>query len=114
MRITTEFGFRSTAREVVAGIDLTGKRVIVTGGAAGIGLETSRALARAGAEVTLAVRDISAGQRGAADIAESTGNHSVQVRRLDLADRASIADFASRWLGPVHVLINNAGVMALP
>ena len=52
------FGFESTALEVVEGIDLTGKRAIVTGGASGIGIETARALASAGAEVTLAVRDV--------------------------------------------------------
>lgn len=114
MPISTPFGFHSTAGEVAAGVDLTGKRIVVTGGAAGIGLETSRALAGAGAEVTLAVRDLSAGQRGAADITASTGNHRVTVQRLDLADRGSIADFAVRWSGPLDVLINNAGVMALP
>ena len=55
-RFTTPFGFHSTASEVIAGVDLTGKTAIVTGGAAGVGLETSRALAAAGAAVTLAVR----------------------------------------------------------
>lgn len=114
MRITTPFGFHSTAREVAAGIDLTGKRIIVTGGAAGIGIETSRALAEAGAEVTLAVRDTIAGERTAADIISSTGKPQVKVARLDLADRASIASFVSGWQGPLHVLVNNAGVMALP
>jgi NADPH:quinone reductase-like Zn-dependent oxidoreductase len=54
--LTTPFGFHSTATEVAAGVDLTGKRVIVTGGAAGIGIETVRTLALAGAEITLAVR----------------------------------------------------------
>src|SRR4051794_41904613 len=66
--ITTPFGFESTAAEVVAGIDLTGRRVVVTGGASGIGVETARALANAGAEGTIAVRDTDAGDRGAADI----------------------------------------------
>jgi NADPH-dependent 2,4-dienoyl-CoA reductase/sulfur reductase-like enzyme len=61
MRITTPFTKESTADEVVAGIDLTGRRAIVTGGASGIGVETARALARAGAEVTLAVRNTEAG-----------------------------------------------------
>jgi NAD(P)-dependent dehydrogenase (short-subunit alcohol dehydrogenase family) len=114
MRITTPFGFHSTAREVVAGIDLSGSRVIVTGGAAGIGLETSRALAGAGAEVTLAVRDTTLGARAAAEISASTGNSQVRVARLDLADRGSIAEFASRWRKPLNSLVNNAGVMALP
>ena len=66
--ITTPFAFESTAAEVVAGIDLTGKRAIVTGGASGIGIETARALDGAGADVTLAVRDIAAGERVAAEI----------------------------------------------
>ncbi|MCL9797585.1 SDR family NAD(P)-dependent oxidoreductase, partial [Frankia sp. AgKG'84/4] len=61
--ITTPFGAESTAAEVIDGIDLTGRRVIVTGGASGIGVETARALAGAGAEVTLAVRDTAAGER---------------------------------------------------
>jgi len=67
---------RSTAAEVVDGIDLTGRRAIVTGGASGIGIETARALAGAGAEVTLAVRDVEAGQRTAAQITRSTGTRS--------------------------------------
>jgi len=113
-RITTPFGFHTTAAEVVEGIDLTGRRVIVTGAASGIGVETARALAGAGAEVTLAVRDTAAGERAAADIAATTGSRGLRVARLDLADRASIAAFAAGWSGPLHVLVNNAGVMALP
>jgi NAD(P)-dependent dehydrogenase (short-subunit alcohol dehydrogenase family) len=113
-RITTPFGPHSTAAEVAAGIDLSGKRVIVTGAASGIGVETARALAGTGAEVTLAVRDIEAGARVAAEITASTGNRDLRVARLDLADRASIAAFVAGWDGPLHVLVNNAGVMALP
>ncbi|QFZ18200.1 SDR family NAD(P)-dependent oxidoreductase [Saccharothrix syringae] len=108
-RITTPFGRESTAAEVVAGIDLTGRRAIVTGGASGIGVETARALAGAGAEVTLAVRDTAAGQRVADDIGGD-----VRVARLDLADRASVAAFVAGWDGPLHLLVNNAGVMAAP
>jgi len=62
-RITTPFGFASTAAEVVAGVDLSGKRCIVTGGASGIGIETARALAASGAAVTLAVRRLEAAER---------------------------------------------------
>jgi NAD(P)-dependent dehydrogenase (short-subunit alcohol dehydrogenase family) len=113
-RITTPFGFHSTAAEVAAGIDLSGRRAIVTGGASGIGIETARALAGTGAEVTLAVRDPAAGERVAADLVAATGNRAVRVARLDLADRASIAAFAAAWSGPLHLLIHNAGVMALP
>lgn len=67
--ITTPFGAHSTAADVIAGIDLSGKRAIVTGASSGIGSETARALAGAGADVTLAVRDTAAGATIAADMA---------------------------------------------
>ncbi|MET8762542.1 SDR family NAD(P)-dependent oxidoreductase [Lentzea sp. NPDC004782] len=107
--ITTQFGFSSTAAEVTAGIDLTGKRAVVTGAASSIGVETARALAGAGAEVTLAVRDTAAGEKTAGDIG---GN--VHVAHLDLTDLASVDAFTRNWHGPLHVLVNNAGVMACP
>ncbi|MEW1735321.1 SDR family NAD(P)-dependent oxidoreductase [Nocardia beijingensis] len=113
-RITTPFSAGTTAGEVLAGVDLTGRRAIVTGGASGIGVETARALAGAGAEVTLAVRDLAAGERTAADIVGTTGNDRVRVAPLDLADQASVAAFVAEWAGPLHMLINNAGVMASP
>ncbi|GHJ47757.1 oxidoreductase [Catellatospora sp. TT07R-123] len=113
-RITTPFSADSTAAEVVAGIDLTGRRAVVTGGASGIGIETARALAGAGAQVTLAVRDTAAGARTAADITATTGNKDVHVAALELTDPASVAAFVAAWDGPLHLLINNAGVMAAP
>jgi NAD(P)-dependent dehydrogenase (short-subunit alcohol dehydrogenase family) len=113
-RITTPFGFHSTAAEVAAGIDFTGKRVVITGAASGIGVETARALAQIGADVTLAVRSLPAGEAVAAEIAAQTDNPNVHVAYLDLTDRATIAVFAAGWRGPLHVLINNAGVMAIP
>ena len=113
-RISTPFNAESTAMEVIAGIDLSGRRAIVTGGASGIGIETARALASAGAEVTLAVRNTEAGERTAAQISESTGNKQVLVAPLDLADQASVAAFVAAWDGPLHILINNAGIMASP
>jgi NAD(P)-dependent dehydrogenase (short-subunit alcohol dehydrogenase family) len=113
-RITTPFGFHSTAAEVVRGIDLRGRQVIVTGASSGIGVETARALARTGAEVTLAVRDTNVGALVAADIAATTGNGDIRVGRLDLTDHACIAAFVAAWQGPLHILVNNAGVMALP
>jgi NAD(P)-dependent dehydrogenase (short-subunit alcohol dehydrogenase family) len=112
--ITTPFGFESTAAEVAAGIDLTGKRAIVTGGSSGIGVETARALAGAGAEVTLAVRNTDAGARTAADITATTGSDAIRVSPLDLADPSSVAGFVAGWSGPLDMLINNAGVMAIP
>lgn len=107
--ITTPFDAASTAAQVVAGIDLTGRRAVVTGGASGIGVETAKALASTGAEVTLAVRDTAAGQRVADGI-----DGTVRVAPLDLADRASVAAFVAGWDGPLHILVNNAGVMAAP
>jgi NAD(P)-dependent dehydrogenase (short-subunit alcohol dehydrogenase family) len=105
----TGFGPDSTAEEVVAGLDLDGRRVIVTGAAGGLGLETARVLAGAGARVTLAVRDLAAGRRAASALGEGA-----EVVELDLADPASIAAFVAGWSEPLHVLVNNAGVMALP
>ena len=112
--ISTEYGHDTTAAEVARGIDLSGRRIIVTGGASGIGVETARALAGTGADVTLAVRDLAAGERTAGEITESTGNSDVHAQYLDLTDRASITAFATTWTGPLHVLVNNAGVMASP
>ncbi|MCW8382575.1 SDR family NAD(P)-dependent oxidoreductase [Streptomyces justiciae] len=112
--IHTPFGLRSTAAEVVAGVDLTGRRAVITGGSSGLGFETARALATAGAEVTLAVRDTAAGERAAADITADTGNKDIHIAQLELADRASVAAFTAAWDGPLHILVNNAGVMALP
>ena len=112
--ITTPFDFDSTASEVIEGVDLSGRRAIVTGGSSGIGVETARSLAGAGAEVTLAVRDTQAGDRTAAQIMESTAGSAVSVGRLDLSDPASVSAFAEHWQGPLDLLVNNAGVMALP
>ena len=112
-RITTPFGFSSTAAEVIAGVDLSGKRAIVTGASSGIGVETARALADAGAAVTLAVRNTEAGERGAAEIRDSTGNSAVTVGALDLSDPTSARAFAAAWSGPLDILVNNAGVMAI-
>ena len=113
-RFTTPYGFSTTDDEVLAGIDLTGKRVVITGGASGVGAETARALAAAGAEITLAVRQLFQGQQVAQEIAGKTGNARITAEPLDLADRASVAAFVERWDGPLDILINNAGIMALP
>src|ERR1700722_18060069 len=106
-RITTPFGAQSTAMEVVAGVDLTAKRAIVTGASSGLGVETARALAAAGAEVTLAVRSAAAGQRVSADISESIGNDKILVGTLDLADQASVAAFVAGWRGRLDILVAN-------
>jgi NAD(P)-dependent dehydrogenase (short-subunit alcohol dehydrogenase family) len=113
-RFTTLFGFHSTAADVVAGVDLGGKRAIVTGAAGGIGIETARALAAAGAAVTLAVRRPRAAEEVAGELRRSTGNSAIDVRHLDLSDLQSVKSFTAAWKGPVHILINNAGIMAVP
>jgi NAD(P)-dependent dehydrogenase (short-subunit alcohol dehydrogenase family) len=112
-RITTPFGFTSTAAEVIAGVDLSGKRAIVTGASSGIGVETARALADAGAAVTLAVRNTESGERVAAEIRDGTGNGAVTVGALDLSDLPSVSAFVAAWTGPLDILVNNAGVMAI-
>ena len=89
--------------------DLAGRTVIVTGASAGIGLVTARELARAGASVVLAVRNRDRGRAAAASMPGRT-----EVRELDLADLDSVRAFADAWDRPVDVLVNNAGVMAVP
>jgi NAD(P)-dependent dehydrogenase (short-subunit alcohol dehydrogenase family) len=112
-KISTPFGFDSTAADVLSGVSLSGQRAIVTGASSGIGIETARALAQAGAEVTLAVRNVEAGKRVALALAASTQSR-IHVAPLELASQGSVRDFAERWEGPLHILVNNAGIMALP
>jgi NAD(P)-dependent dehydrogenase (short-subunit alcohol dehydrogenase family) len=89
--MTLPFDATSTAADVLAGIDLRGRRFLVTGGASGIGLATATALRDAGADVTATTR-----------------------QDFDLADPASVRAFTARWSGPLHGLVANAGIMALP
>jgi NAD(P)-dependent dehydrogenase (short-subunit alcohol dehydrogenase family) len=113
-RIRTSFGFYSTADEVIQGVSLAGKHAIVTGGNSGIGIETARALASCGSHVTLAVRRLDLGKEIAAQIRVTTGNPNVHAAYLNFGVQASINDFAAVWRGPLHILVNNAGIMALP
>ena len=112
--MATPFGFHSTAGEVISGIDLRGRRAIITGGAAGIGVETARALAGAGASAVLAVRRPAEAEPVAESLRQSTGNAEVSVAPLDLADLHSVSAFARAWRGPLDILVNNAGIMAVP
>lgn len=112
--ITNDFDDTTTALQVVEGLDLSGRRAVVTGASSGIGVETARALAHAGAQVTLAVRDVEAGERTRADIAPTSGRPDVQVAHLDLADLTTVDAFTAAWHGPLHILVNNAGVMDTP
>src|SRR6201992_4411962 len=113
---TTAYGATTTAAEIVENVDLHGRRAIVTGASAGIGVETARALASAGSDVTLAVRNLEAGRKVANDTAEKLRPEAgaVQSAPLDLADPASVTGFVHAWTWPLHILVNNAGVMALP
>ena len=113
-RITTPFDATTTAAQVLAGLDLGGQRMIVTGGASGIGIETARALAGAGAEVTLAVRDVSDGERAAESIRAGERTDAVHVEALELTDLDSIDAFVDSWSGPLDALVNNAGIMDVP
>lgn len=98
--------------------DQTGRRAIVTGANSGLGFETALALAGHGAEVTLAVRDMTKGEAAAEQIRARSPQASIEVRRLDLADLASIDEFAWLWREShpdgLDLLINNAGIMAIP
>jgi NAD(P)-dependent dehydrogenase (short-subunit alcohol dehydrogenase family) len=114
-RITSPFGAKSTAREVVAGHDLSGRTAIVTGAATGIGVETARALALAGAEVIIAARKPELGEEVANQINEEAGLKRVSFGMLDLSSLEAVRHFAHVWGDrPVDLLINNAGVMASP
>ncbi|MDQ1035194.1 NAD(P)-dependent dehydrogenase (short-subunit alcohol dehydrogenase family) [Streptomyces sp. V3I8] len=109
--LSTSFTASSTADEVARSVDLTGIRAIVTGASSGIGIETARALTAAGAQVTLAVRNTAAGDAVAGSIERSSGGIRPRVVRLDLADRATVTSFVDAWSDPLHLLVNNAGVV---
>lgn len=110
----TKFGHNTTTNEVLEGLDLSGRTVLITGGSSGLGAETARALASKGALVTITGRNSEKAQEVADKIKSETGQD-VRVENLELASVASIRDFVSRFLGNVEkldLLINNAGVMA--
>ena len=116
-----DFGYRTTAAEAVAGIDLTGKHAIVTGGYSGIGLETVRALAGAGARVTIGVRDAARGEATAQELNAELRDTKIQAAELDLGSLASVRRFAQTYLktlpaenAVLNILVNNAAVMACP
>ncbi|HEY1710135.1 MAG TPA: oxidoreductase [Rhizomicrobium sp.] len=115
--VNSPFGARSTASEVLAGIDLTGKTAIVTGASAGIGVETARALAKAGASVIMPVRNPEKGEKVAAELRASTGNPNITATAMDLEDYPGVRAFTQAFLAtekPLDILINNAGIMACP
>lgn len=117
-KIGSGFGPRSTAAEVIAGVDLGGKTAVVTGGYSGLGLETVRALASAGARVMVPARR----PEHARAVLDGAGLEGVRVAGLDLAELASVREFAAGFLasdflgegGSLDILINNAAIMACP
>lgn len=109
--IGSGFNATSTSAEVIKGIDLTGKMAIVTGGNTGIGLETVKTLAGAGATVIVPARDLEKAKKNLQGIAR------VEIEEMDLMHPASIDAFAEKFLAsgrPLHLLINNAGIMWVP
>ncbi|WP_375586892.1 SDR family NAD(P)-dependent oxidoreductase [Flagellimonas aurea] len=109
--IGSGFNAKSTSTEVIKGIDLTGKIAIVTGGNTGIGLETVKTLANAGATVVVPSRNIEKAKKNL------QGIDNVEIEEMDLLNHNSIDAFADRFLAsgrPLHLLINNAGIMWVP
>lgn len=109
--LTSQFNKTTTAAEVIEGIDLSGKTAIVTGGNTGIGLETTKVLAAHGATVIVPARDIEKAKKNLAGIKR------VEIEAMDLMDPNSIDAFAEKFLAskrPLHLLINNAGIMWVP
>ena len=109
--IHSGYGERTTAREAIGNRDLSGTIAIVTGGHAGIGIETTRALADAGATVIVGARGLDAAR------AALTGVPRIEIDTLDLFAPASVDAFAARFVAsgrPLHMLVNNAGIMATP
>lgn len=106
------FGAKTPASEIVQGLDLSGKNIIVTGGYSGIGIEEVRALASAGARVTVPARRLDAAQEA---LAEVKGD--IEIASMDLADLSSVRKFAEDYVATgrqLDMLINNAGIMACP
>lgn len=109
--LNSGFSAHTTASEVIKGIDLSGKIAIVTGGNTGIGLETTKVLAAAGATVIVPARDIEKAKKNLSGIPH------VELEEMDLIDPESIDAFAAKFMAsgrPVHLLINNAGIMWVP
>jgi NAD(P)-dependent dehydrogenase (short-subunit alcohol dehydrogenase family) len=110
-KIGTGFGFESTAADVLAGIDLTGKLALVTGGYSGIGIETTRGLVNAGARVIVPARRVDTAREALSEL------DNVEIDELDLGDLDSVRAFADRFLATgrrLDLVINNAGIMACP
>ena len=116
-RITSAFDAKSTAADVVRGMDLSDRTAVVTGGGSGMGIEIVRALAGAGARVIVGDIDTDGAERARQDILEEHPGARITIRRLDLGEFASVREFAASALADaprLDILINNAGVMTPP
>jgi NAD(P)-dependent dehydrogenase (short-subunit alcohol dehydrogenase family) len=117
---SNRFGSRTTAEQARDGVSLEGKTAIVTGASSGIGVETARVLAIAGAHVVMACRSVASGESVARELRSqlpTAGRESFAVEALDLSDLTSVRGFAERFAAtkrPLHLLVNNAGIMATP
>lgn len=115
--MTSQFGAHSTTDEVLEGIDLSGKRILVTGVSAGLGVETARVLKARGADVVGTARNLDKARVATAGISTAPGGGSLELREMDLASLASVRACADTLLAdgrPFDVVIANAGVMACP
>ena len=113
----TNFGYRTTALQAIEGVDLAGKNAIVTGGYSGIGFETVKALASAGAAVTIACRDLPRGEQVARDLNQEIGADRIDAMALSLDSQTAVKEFADLYLerrNTLEILICNAAVMACP
>jgi NAD(P)-dependent dehydrogenase (short-subunit alcohol dehydrogenase family) len=111
------FGFETTAEDVAQGLDLSGEVIVITGGSAGLGVETARVLSSKGAKIVSVVRDPAKGAEAIKQIRETVPNADIEIAELDLSDLDSVrrgaADITRRF-PKIDRLINNAGVMACP
>lgn len=116
-RDSSGFDETSTTDDVLAGIDLTGRRYLVTGSSGGLGLETVRALAAHGAQVVMAARDRAKNQSAAESILERHPGVDLELLDLDLASLSSVRSASDEMLSsdrPLHGIVANAGIMATP
>lgn len=107
------FNKDTKAMEIVKGVDLKGYEVIVTGGSSGIGTETVKALATAGARVIVTVRDLDRARPVIEELKKETKNEKIELELMDLVSLKSVKEFLKRFLAmnrPLNILINNAGI----
>ena len=112
--ITSQFGYRSSSLDVAEGIDLRGRHALVTGATSGLGVETGRALATAGATVHLPVRDTVRGHAVVDELTRDLPGANFVLGAMDLGSVASVRTYAATLTGPLDILVANAGIMATP